>query len=252
MLFSEAIPGEPIEVAWNLTIAFCDSVGLRGTPRALAFFVGALACIIIPYLLGSINPAIIFSKLIYHDDIRQHGSGNAGTTNMLRTFGLKAAALTMICDFLKAILAVWLGRLIYGVDGGALAMFFVVFGHMFPIFYRFKGGKGVACAGMAALAIHPVIFLFLLFVFLVVAIGTRLVSLASIMCALVYPMLFYWFANDGLNVAMAFCTMAFVLFMHRENFKRIWAGKESKLDLSKFRIRKKKKDGEDSETPGQD
>ena len=251
MLFAGSTLGEPIEVVWNLTIELCDSMGLSGTPRAIAFFFGAMACVILPYLLGSVNPAIIFSKLIYRDDIRQHGSGNAGTTNILRTFGLKAAALTLICDFLKDILAVWLGRLIYGVDGGAIAMFFVVFGHMFPIFYRFKGGKGVACAGMAALAIHPLIFLFLLFVFLVVAIGTRLVSLASIMCALVYPMLFYWFANDGLNVAMAFCTMAFVLFMHRENFKRIWEGKESKLDFSKFRIRKKKSNETDNEPPEQ-
>ena len=251
MLFAHMAVGEPIEVVWNLTLGFCDSMGLSGTPRAIAFFFGALACIILPYLLGSVNPAIIFSKLIYRDDIRQHGSGNAGTTNMLRTFGLKAAALTMICDFLKAMAAVWLGRLIYGVDGGALAMFFVVFGHMFPIFYRFKGGKGVACAAMAALAIHPIIFLFLLAIFLIIAIGTRLVSLASIMCALVYPMLFYWFANDGLNVAMAFCTMLFVLFMHRENFKRIWEGKESKLDLSKFRL-KKKKDGDGSAEDGQD
>ena len=75
---------------------------------SIVILVGALLCIVLPYLIGSINPAIVFSKMIYHDDIRTHGSGNAGTTNMLRTFGLKAAALTLACEFLKAILAVFL------------------------------------------------------------------------------------------------------------------------------------------------
>ena len=223
--------------------------GLTGTPKALVFLAGALLCIAVPYLLGSINPAIVFSRLIYHDDIRNHGSGNAGTTNMLRTFGLKAAALTLICDFLKAILAVWFGLAIMGSVGGtSIAGFFVAFGHMFPIFYRFKGGKGVACAGMVALAIEPWVFVFLLLIFLVVAIGTRYVSLASIMCALFYPLLFRAFASDvPFSILMAFMIMAFVLFMHRENFKRIQNRTESKLDFSKF-SRKKKKDGDEEKT----
>ena len=218
------------------------------TADSIVILIGALLCIILPYLIGSMNPAIIFSKLIYHDDIRTHGSGNAGTTNMLRTFGVKAAVLTLVCDFLKAIVAVFLGHLILGFFGmgGSIAGFFVVFGHMFPIFYNFKGGKGVACAGMVALAINPWIFLFLVFIFLTVAIGTRLVSLASVMCALFYPMLFKWFApHVNLSVVMAFLIMVFVIFMHRENIKRIWNHKEAKLDLSKF-SRKKKKQSEES------
>ena len=220
------------------------------TADSIVILVGALLCIALPYLMGSINPAILFSKLIYHDDIRTHGSGNAGTTNMLRTFGLKAAILTLLCDFLKAILAVFLGNLILGFNGmgGSIAGFFVVFGHMFPVFYGFKGGKGVACAGMVALAINPVIFLFLLLIFLVVAIGTRLVSMASVMCALFYPLLFNAFAPYvNLSVVMAFLITVFVIFMHRENLKRIWNHEEAKLDLSKF-SRKKKKSAEEEAT----
>lgn len=217
------------------------------TADSIVILVGAMLCIVLPYLMGSINPAIVFSKLIYHDDIRTHGSGNAGTTNMLRTFGIKAAILTLSCDFLKAILAVFLGRLILGFGGmgGSIAGFFVVFGHMFPVFYNFKGGKGVACAGMVALAINPIIFLFLLLIFSVVAIGTRLVSLASVMCALFYPLLFNAFAPYvNLSVVMAFLITVFVVFMHRENLKRIWDHEEPKLDLSKLLRRKKKQDEE--------
>lgn len=243
MLVNAVTAGEVIEVPWNLVMWLCDRFTWNGTTMAAVVLgVGVLLCIAVPYLLGSINPAILFSKLIYHDDIRNHGSGNAGTTNMLRTFGLKAAGLTLLCDFLKAIVAVWVGRLIFAGIGGSIAGFFVVFGHMFPIYYRFKGGKGVACAGMVALAINPIIFLFLLFIFLVVAIGTRLVSLASVMCALFYPLLFNAFAkNVDLAVPMAFMITVFVIFMHRENLKRIWNHEEKRLDLSKFSLKKKKK-----------
>lgn len=239
---------EPIQFEWNLVMWLIQHFSLDGFLMGLVTVVGVILCIIIPYLLGSINPAILFSKLIYKDDIRKHGSGNAGTTNMLRTFGLKAAALTLVCDFLKAIIAVMIGRFLFAVEfGGAIAGFFVVFGHMFPIYYRFKGGKGVACAGMVALAIHPIIFLFLVFIFLVVTIGTRFVSLASVMCAFFYPLLFRAFSNRGLCVAMACMIMAFVIFMHRENIKRIMAHKESKIDLSRFSLKKKNKKPEDTE-----
>ena len=113
--------------------------------------------------------------------------------------------------------------------------------------------KGVACAGMVALAINPIIFLFLVFIFLVVAIGTRLVSLASVMCALFYPLLFHAFAlHVNMSVPMAFLITVFVIFMHRENLKRIWNHEESRLDLSKFSRKKKKKSQEASEEAPKD
>lgn len=244
MFLSQTVPvveDAAYQFEWNLGMWLIERYSLQGFWLGLVTVVSVFLCIAIPYLLGSINPAILFSKLIYKDDIRNHGSGNAGTTNMLRTFGLKAAALTLICDFLKAVIAVVIGRLLYSVEiGGAIAGLFVVFGHMFPVFYHFKGGKGVACAGMVALAINPIIFLFLVLIFVVITVGTRFVSLASVMCAFFYPLLFRAFFNRGLCVAMACMIMAFVIFMHRENIKRIMEHKESKIDLSRFSLKKRR------------
>lgn len=227
---------------WNLVYWLTGKYSLTGNSAALMLLGGALLCIVLPYLLGSINPAIMISKIVYHDDIRTHGSGNAGTTNMLRTYGKKAAAVTILIDFGKAIIATLLGRLILGVDGAAIAGLFVGLGHMFPIYYRFRGGKGVACFAMVALVIHPLVFLSILAVFLIVVIGTRFVSLASVMAALLFPLFMRAFANNGLNVAMAVVAACLVVFMHRENLKRIWSNQESKLDFSKFKKSKKKKE----------
>ena len=209
-------------------------------------FGAILLCMVVPYLLGSINPAVLISKTVYHEDIRNFGSGNAGTTNMLRTYGKKAAIATFLLDLAKAAVAVLFGMLIYGTDGGAVAGCFVIFGHMFPIFAKFRGGKGVACLAMVVLIQSPLTFLILLGIFLVIVIGTRMVSMGSVMCAMLYPLIIKAFANDGLNVAMAVITAVAVIFMHRENIKRIMAGKESKLDFDKLFKKKKKKKGEDA------
>ncbi len=233
---------------WNIVMWLTNKLSLGGNPRAFLLLGGAILCIVLPYLIGSINPAILISKLFYHDDIRTHGSGNAGTTNMLRTFGKGAATATLLCDFAKAILATLLGRLILGEMGQSLAGFFVGFGHMFPIYFRFKGGKGVACYAMVGLVISPWIFLGLLTVFLIVLIGTRMVSMASVMAAFLFPFLVNAFAGtQSLAVAMAVMATCFVVFMHRENLKRIWNHTEAKLDFSKLkRIKKKPSDGEDT------
>jgi glycerol-3-phosphate acyltransferase PlsY len=213
----------------------------------VAVLIGAILSIVLPYLIGSINPAVIISKRVYKSDIRTHGSENAGTTNMLRTFGKKAAVATFLLDMFKAAFAVILGKLLLGVDGGALAGFFVAFGHMFPIFHQLRGGKGVACVAMVMLVISPWTFIFSLLCFLVIVIGTRFVSLASVMCALLYPLFLRAFANEGLNVAMAVLGACFVVFMHRENLKRLVEGKESKLDFSQFKSKGKKQKAEPSQ-----
>ena len=123
------------------------------------------------YLLGSVDPGILVSKYLYHDDVRTHGSGAAGMTNMLRTFGKKAAALTAVGDVLKGVVAVCLGRWLFGhlpADaavspylGVYLAAILAVVGHSKPIYFGFKGGKGVLVAGGAILAIQPVLLPFL-------------------------------------------------------------------------------------------
>ena len=243
---------------WNLQHWITERFPMNETGEAIVTLVAALFSIFIPYLIGSINPAILISTLFYRDDIRTHGSGNAGTTNMLRTFGAKAAIVTLLLDFGKAVIATLLGRLFLGIIGQAIAGFFVGFGHMFPLYYRFKGGKGVACFGIVALVIHPFAFLVILGTFLIVLIGTRYVSLASVMAALIYPMAFRWAALiagtqhlNGPNMLMAFLAACFVVFMHRENIKRLWNNQETKIDFSKFK-KKKKKQEEEEVPPSED
>jgi len=233
---------EPAKVLWDLRHWVNRTFELNDSQAAITVLVFAVLCMIVPYLLGSINPAIIISKLLYRDDVRQHGSGNAGSTNMLRTYGTKAGALTFICDMLKTVIAMVIGRLLLGEIGMSLSGFFAGFGHMFPIYYKFKGGKGVACYATVALMISPLTFLGILFIFIVVLVGTKFVSLASVMAAIFYPLLLNAFAHDfALGVAMAVVETCFVVFMHRANLKRIWNYEENKFDFSKFKRKKKPK-----------
>lgn len=219
---------------WNIVRWLEVTYDLSETQRAWTMFAGALICIIVPYLLGSINPAVLISKLVFHDDIRRHGSGNAGSTNMLRTYGKGAAAATFALDLGKAALSFFIGLFVWSYAGAAIAGFFVVFGHMFPVFAKFKGGKGVACLAMIALLSSPVTFVILLAIFLVAAIGTRFVSFASIVSAILYPMILRAFAGHRpLYVAMAILSACFVVFMHRANIKRLMNGTESKISFSK-------------------
>ena len=201
---------------------------------------GVLLSMIIPYLLGSLNFAIIISKLFYHADIRNYGSENAGMTNMLRTYGKLPAAATLICDMLKGALSVWFGMLIFADIGAAVAGLFVVLGHMFPCFYKFKGGKGVATTAMVILVTNPIVFVILLLCFIIIVIGTKYVSLGSVMCMLIYPFLLSHFGNTGFNVISAIIVAALVIFMHRSNIGRLREGTESKISLKS----KKKNDGE--------
>lgn len=205
-------------------------------------------CIAASYFLGSLNFAVILSNKRYHDDIRNHGSGNGGTTNMLRTFGRLAAILTFVGDIAKGMVAVLIGSALLGVTfGGYMAAFFCMLGHMFPIFYKFKGGKGVATSIGAIFLLCPFVALIMILIFAIIVIGTKYVSLGSIMAALVFPVLLYrvnliqddagWFvANNigwGFDIIFAFLMMAMVVFMHRENIKRLLAGKESKISFNK-------------------
>lgn len=228
----------------------------QNTAYQVLFVVLAFLCMVIPYLLGSINPAIVFSKKIYRDDVRTHGSGNAGSTNMLRTYGFKAALLTFVCDMLKAVISLYVGALLIGAYGVSIAGLFVVLGHMFPLYYKFKGGKGVACCAAVALMISPLTFLCVIGVFILVLIGSRMVSMASVMAALLYPLFMRAFDNPEkpfpLGVAMAVLEACFIVFMHRENLKRIWNYEERKVDFSKItdKFKKKKKTAEKDEENG--
>lgn len=196
------------------------------------------------YLLGSVDTGILLSKYVYHDDVRNHGSGAAGMTNMLRTFGKKAAALTALGDVLKGVIAVCIGRWLFGFLpqqavvsahlGVYLAAAFAVIGHLKPLYFGFKGGKGVLVAGGAILAIQPVLLPFLVAIFLACLLPTGMVSLGSVMMAVAYPILTFvygWlkgYAAKDLVVCVvgAIVMAAMVIYMHRSNIQRIREGKE--------------------------
>ncbi len=213
-------------------------------------------CAAVSYLLGQLNFAIILSKKKYGVDIRDYGSGNGGTTNMLRTFGKKMAIVTLVGDMGKAILSCLIGYILIGRLGAFLSGLFCILGHTMPIKYKFKGGKGVACAAAVILMTDlgnlwrvPVIFLALLLIFAAIAFGLKYVSLASVMCMLIYPLMLYevemliaeasqvYIEGTGLYVIISLLMALLIIFMHRENIKRLLHGKESKLDLSKKKKR---------------
>ena len=196
------------------------------------------------YLLGSIDTGILVSKYLYHDDVRNYGSGAAGMTNMLRTFGKKAAALTAFGDVLKGALAVCIGRWLFGYlpAGGAVSPYLGVYlaailatiGHLKPLYFGFKGGKGVLVAAGAILAVQPVLLPVLALIFLVCLVPTGMVSLGSVAMAALYPVLTIIYgslqgyaAGDMLVCAIGSGFMSgMVIYMHRANIQRIREGKE--------------------------
>ena len=189
------------------------------------------------YLLGSLNFAIIISGKTYKQDIRNFGSKNAGMTNMMRTYGKKAAALTLLGDALKAVAAGLIGYAVLGQLGAYVGGLACVGGHMFPIFYKFKGGKGVVTTAVCILMCNPFVFLILITLFIIIVAMTKYISLGSIMCALIYP-----FLLNGIDrlmfggcpyVIFALLISVLLIFKHRENFKRLRAGTESKFSFKK-------------------
>ena len=200
-----------------------------------AFAITAFIMIIlIAYLLGSINFAMVISSKKYKEDIRDHGSGNAGMTNMMRTYGKKAAILTLFGDILKTALAALIGYLIMGKAGAYVAGVGAVIGHTWPLYYGFKGGKGVATAIAMILCTEPLVALILLLIFVAIVAASKFISLGSIMGALMYPIILSNFAKIGL-VEMICCFLIVILlvFNHRSNIMRLYQGKENKFSFKK-------------------
>ena len=219
----------------------------------------ALLCMVSAYLLGSINFAIVLSKL-RGDDIRKHGSQNAGTTNMLRTYGKRAAIVTLIGDFLKGTVASLIGAVLFGVYGKYLAALFCVLGHVFPVYYKFKGGKGIATAAGTILVCKPIVLLILLVIFATVLAISKFVSLASITVALLYPFILdrvyklfppYEGYTSGIHILFVFILAMIVLWKHYPNMKRLMSGTESKISFKKKSEAKAETEAEDN-TDGED
>ena len=197
---------------------------------------------ILAYLIGSVSFSIIFSKKFAGFDVREKGSGNAGATNVLRTVGKKAAIFTVVCDCLKGVVAVFIGwiasKMISGTDASLLvqiAGLAVVIGHTFPIYFNFKGGKGVATSLGVLLTINWKIGLICLVFALVLMILTKFVSLGSVSAAVLFPVLTIFIHTNyivtGGYFVFAVLLALFVIFNHRENIKRLFSGKENKLSF---------------------
>ena len=219
-------------------IADCASRGAFGAVFWVVTVFSVLALLVVPYFLGSINFGIIISKLFHGEDIREYG--NAGMTNMLRTYGKRDAAITLIGDALKAVVAVILGRILFGISGGYVAGLTCILGHAFPCYYKFKGGKGVVVTAATIAVIDWRIFLVLLGIFILVVAFSKYISLGSVCGMLVFPLLVQvWDRGLSINVLLSCLISALVIFLHRGNIKRIYNGTESKLSLSKTDKHKK-------------
>ena len=202
--------------------------------------IGIVLVIVAAYVLGSINFAIIISGRHYKEDIRTHGSKNAGMTNMMRTYGKKAAALTLLGDALKAIAAGFIGYIVIGPLGAHVAGLFCILGHVFPVFYGFKGGKGVVTAFATVLMCDPPVFLVLITIFVIIVLFTKYISLGSVMCMLLYPILldtFTRFATGGATtspyIPIAILVAIIIVAKHWTNIKRLLNGTESKFSFKK-------------------
>ena len=206
---------------------------------------------IIAYLIGSINFSVIISKRMAGFDVREKGSGNAGTTNMLRSIGVKAAVITLLCDILKGVvvilIAILIGNIVDGLDDALLvqlAGIFVIIGHTFPIFFGFKGGKGIATSLGVLLMINWQIGLICLVFALILMAITRMVSVGSIAAAILFPVLVVFIGqnyivpvNNCSYLIFSIIIAILVLFNHRENLKRIFTGKENKISFKKSNLK---------------
>ena len=201
---------------------------------------------IIAYAIGSVNFSIIFSKKFAGFDVREKGSGNAGTTNMLRSAGKGLAALTLICDILKGVVAVlvafWIGKIATNVKPEILvqlAGLFAVVGHTFPVYFGFKGGKGVATSLGVLLMTNWQIGLICLVFALVLMALSKMVSLGSVGAAILFPVLVLFIhtnftVSEGSSYLIYSIILAVIVaFNHRSNIKRILNGTENKLSFKK-------------------
>lgn len=213
------------------------STALAESTVVTLFAISAILCAVAAYLLGSINFAIIISGKTYKQDIRNFGSKNAGMTNMMRVYGKRAAAWTLLGDAMKAVVAGFVGYALLGQLGAYIAGCGCVIGHMFPVFFRFRGGKGVVTTAMSILMCNPFVFIIVLLLFIAIVAMTRYISVGSIMCVLIYPYILYgidsWLSGGCPYVPFALLISLLVIFKHWPNIKRLREGKESKFYFKK-------------------
>ncbi|MEG2174880.1 MAG: glycerol-3-phosphate 1-O-acyltransferase PlsY [Oscillospiraceae bacterium] len=209
----------------------------------IGVIVRIILALLMSYLLGSVSFAVVVSKYLEGEDVRQKGSGNAGATNMLRNYGWIPAAMTFVGDLAKGSIAVLLGRMLtastpVALYGGFLCGFAVLFGHMKPLFFGFQGGKGVATGLGAVLALNPLVCAIMAVVAIPLAGFSGYVSLASIICAGAYPFVLavirHWQNRfDLLEVLLAAALGWTIVYNHRKNIQRLCNGTERRFLPSK-------------------
>lgn len=224
-----------------------DSAHVSGGWLALA----AVGIAVLAYFLGCFNGAVVVSRYILRDDVRNHGSGNAGLTNFYRTFGGPLTLVVILSDAVKAVVAVLFAMWIAGSISPELitlskywAGMFCLLGHMFPVTFQFRGGKGILSGGTIALMIDWRVALVVWGGFLILAIATRYVSLGSCWAGLSFPFVTWFVYQDELITVLAVIIGGLILWKHRGNMVRIVQGTESK-----FALHKKKEAEAESEAP---
>ena len=196
-----------------------------------------IVCIVMGYLFGTLNGAIVISKLTQHEDVRDKGSGNAGLTNFLRNYGGWTTLLVIVIDLGKMVAACLLAALIWSEETALAKMIAgtaVQVGHIFPIFFGLRGGKGILCSAALAIVMDWRIFVIAISVFIVLFVLTKLVSLGSIFAAATFGALFViYFPNDPWVQILGVFMAVLAIFMHRSNIVRLLKGEERKTHLSK-------------------
>ena len=189
------------------------------------------------YFLGCVNGAILMSKYVFHDDIRTHGSGNAGLTNFYRTFGTKGVVGVLLSDILKAVFAALLGGFLFGhflgmpMVGKLIGTTFVLLGHMYPVTFGFRGGKGVLSGVSALMVVDWRIALIALGVFFIAVLLTRYVSLGSVCAAPTFLICMWLFYHNVTFEVLGVIPAGLLVFAHRGNISRLLHGTENKFHL---------------------
>ena len=234
------------------------SLNLSGEQEIKTVFSLALiGCMIVAYLLGSINSAVLVSRLFYGEDIRKKGSGNAGLTNTMRVYGKKAGAFVLLGDILKTALSILFAAFFFGFHYVAsfaacdvlyLAAIACILGHTYPIYFKFKGGKGVLCTAAAVLILAPAVFAVEILIFAIMLFGFKYVSLSSLAVAFFYPLLtdrmFRMFFGVSPSLLLLLSTVfigLFIFYTHRTNIRRLLDHCENKVSFGKKKDKSEKK-----------
>ena len=207
-------------------------------------YLAAAAAVVIAYFLGSINFAVIFANAFLKKDVRELGSGNAGTTNVMRTAGFLPGALTFVCDALKGFAACFIGKMLFiHAYPDTIPWIYVAYmcgvacmlGHVFPIFFGFKGGKGVATSVGIFAVCCPIAIIIGLTVFALMTLITKIVSLSSLVATVTVISLSIVFYNSDANIALpavlSISMGAIVFLKHKDNIKRLIKGEEKKITV---------------------